>query len=406
MELAEQICYDVRREDKFDALRRLIDLDDTMYAMVFCRTRSDVDELAGNLKKAGYRAEALHGEIPQPQRLKVINAFKQKQFRLLIATDVAARGIDVNDLTHVINYSIPLNSEIYIHRVGRTGRAGNKGLAVTFVTPSEKRRLAQIRQEAHNAIRRCDLPGGKEIVEGKKQRFSAELANVLAGACDHGCLNFARELLSLADSPEELVAAMLQMKFKDSLQPEQYPDIGVKPERTSAKKQSRSAEMVRIFVGVGKGDGVGAVKLLELIFQLTGIRSYKLGKVECYDHFSFVNADEESAERILEAFRRKGPFAEIAKPDPKKEAPDDLPADEPPQKRRTRKNDDLPADEPPKKRRTRKTDDLPADEPPKKRRKAVNPDAIPAPAKKGRRWSWDDFPAEETSAPKRKRSKK
>ncbi|MBR2641811.1 MAG: DEAD/DEAH box helicase, partial [Lentisphaeria bacterium] len=145
-ELTDQIWYSVKREDKFDALVRILDSEEDLYALVFCRTKGDVDEVVEKLKQQHYPVEALHGDVPQVLRTRVINRFKAKHFPLLVATDVAARGIDVNDLTHVINYSIPQNPDIYIHRVGRTGRAGKEGKAVTFVTPGEIRRIRHIQE--------------------------------------------------------------------------------------------------------------------------------------------------------------------------------------------------------------------------------------------------------------------
>jgi len=178
--LTEQIWFEVRREDKFDALSRIIDMEDGIYALIFCRTRNDSDELVERLKQRGFRAEVLHGDIAQAQRTKVINQFKDKKFRLLVATDVAARGIDVNDLTHVINYSIPQESETYIHRIGRTGRAGKTGMAITFVTPGESRRLAFIRHETGMRIekRAASVIGWKRFPQTSSSKRSARRGSV------------------------------------------------------------------------------------------------------------------------------------------------------------------------------------------------------------------------------------
>ena len=146
----EQVWYDVRREDKLEALSRIIDLEEALYGIVFCHTRDDVDELSEELNKRGYAVEPLHGDIAQAQRTRTIANFKSGLFKLLIATDVAARGIDVNNLTHVINFAMPQNDEIYIHRIGRTGRAGKSGKAITFVTPGERKRFASLCQKARS----------------------------------------------------------------------------------------------------------------------------------------------------------------------------------------------------------------------------------------------------------------
>ena len=136
-DLTEQIYFEVRREDKFEALSRILDIEEDIYALVFCRTRNDVDELVEKLKLRGHRVEALHGDIAQAMRTKVINQFKTKKFKILIATDVAARGIDVNDLTHVINYSMPQGTETYVHRIGKTEIAGTNG--TTTVTRTTRK---------------------------------------------------------------------------------------------------------------------------------------------------------------------------------------------------------------------------------------------------------------------------
>ena len=157
-ELTEQIFHEVKREDKIDALARVIESMPDIYALVFCRTRADVDEVTEKLSALKYHVEALHGEISQAQRLRVIENFKKRKFPVLIATDVAARGIDVNDLNCVVNFSMPQNAETYIHRIGRTGRAGKHGLAITFVTPREQRKFKQIEDAVGNRIekRRCE----------------------------------------------------------------------------------------------------------------------------------------------------------------------------------------------------------------------------------------------------------
>ena len=137
----QQIYFEVSGSEKFEALYRIIDVEDHFYGVVFCRTKIDADDIASKLLNRGCRAEALHGDISQGQREKILQKFKDKKITVLVATDVAARGIDVDNLTHVINYSLPQDPESYIHRIGRTGRAGKSGTAITLITPSEYRKL-------------------------------------------------------------------------------------------------------------------------------------------------------------------------------------------------------------------------------------------------------------------------
>jgi ATP-dependent RNA helicase DeaD len=136
--LTDQIYFEVSHADKFDALCRIIDFEHEFYGLIFCRTKIDVDSVANKLMERGYDADALHGDIAQNQREIILNKFRKQRINILVATDVAARGIDIHNLTHVINYSLPQDPEAYVHRIGRTGRAGKEGTAITFVTPDEK----------------------------------------------------------------------------------------------------------------------------------------------------------------------------------------------------------------------------------------------------------------------------
>ncbi|WP_294505662.1 DEAD/DEAH box helicase [uncultured Victivallis sp.] len=316
-DLTEQIYFEVRREDKFEALSRILDLEEEIYALVFCRTRNDVDELVERLKLRGYRAEALHGEITQAMRTKVINQFKAKKFRILVATDVAARGIDVSDLTHVINYSMPQEAETYVHRIGRTGRAGRSGTAITFVTPAEYRRLTMIRREANAQIEKRELPGGKEIVEQKKKHFSALVSEVLNGGSHREYILFAEELMKLGASPSEVLAAVLQLRFKDELLPGNYRDFSPKKrDRRSWESMPDDHGSTRLYIGVGKLDGYGAVKMLDLLWEKARLKKSRVGRIDCFDRFSFVNVDFEAAEQVIAAFRRGGPTARLALPRP------------------------------------------------------------------------------------------
>lgn len=315
----EQICYEVRREMKFDALTRIIDMELNMYGMVFCRTKSDADELAARLNERGYAVEALHGDLAQAQRTKVIERFKRRKFSLLIATDVAARGIDVNDLTHVINYSIPQAAEPYLHRIGRTGRAGKTGKAITFVTPSERKRLAQIRQELKVEIRKEQLPSPADIVRRKKERALASLRDIVTREEHLDYLGFAEQLLEEI-STVELVSAILRLAFKKELLPESYTEL--ESDGRPGRREAETGGWVRLFAAAGKMDGFGPGQLLELIREKTGIRSGQIGKVDCFDKFSFINVKPGDVSKLTKAFRDYGPgrapFMDIAREEDEK----------------------------------------------------------------------------------------
>ena len=163
----DQIYFEVRASDKYEALCRIIDLEPEFYALVFCRTRLQVDDLSQALQDRGYDAAGLHGEISQAQRERTLDKFRNKKISILVATDVAARGIDIVDLTHVLNYSLPQDPESYIHRIGRTGRAGKEGTAITFITPAEYRKLLYIQRITKTEIRKEQLPRIKDIIKSK-----------------------------------------------------------------------------------------------------------------------------------------------------------------------------------------------------------------------------------------------
>jgi ATP-dependent RNA helicase DeaD len=319
----EQVCYEVRREQKFDALTRIIDMELNMYGMIFCRTKSDVDELAARLNEHGYGVEALHGDLAQAQRSKVIDRFKRRKFSLLIATDVAARGIDVNDLTHVINYSIPQTTEAYVHRIGRTGRAGKTGKAVTFVTPSESKRLAQIRRELKIEVRKERMPSPEDMVKRKKERALGSLNDIIAKEMHLDYLNFAEELLEKVGTVE-LVSAILRMAFKKELLPESYVEL--ESEKGRGRIESEKGEQVRLFVAAGKMDGLSPGKILDLIWEKTGIRSRYIGKIDCLEKFSFINVNAPDAEKLVKAFRNfepgRPPFMEVAREDSERDEHD------------------------------------------------------------------------------------
>ena len=175
VDLTDQIYFEVSESDKFEALCQMIDMEQDFYGLIFCRTKNDVDNIASRLVDRGYDAEGLHGDISQALRQKVLGRFKKKQISILVATDVAARGLDVNDLTHVVNYALPQDPESYVHRIGRTGRAGKQGTAVTFITPSEYRKLGFIQKVSKAEIKKGKLPKIEDIIEHKKTKLFDEL---------------------------------------------------------------------------------------------------------------------------------------------------------------------------------------------------------------------------------------
>jgi ATP-dependent RNA helicase DeaD len=239
--LTEQIYYEVMSRDRFEALRRVIDISDNFYGIIFCKTKLDVDELTRKLIDDNYNAAAIHGDISQGQREKILNLFREKKVNILIATDVAARGIDVNDLTHVVNYSLPQSPESYVHRIGRTGRAGKKGLAVTFIVPSERNRLRFIEKIVNSKLTRHDLPTVDEVIEFRKKHIKQTVEQYIKIGKSKSYESIAKEIL-ISNTPVSALASLLEYTFKSVLNPNRYKEIrkAKSGHRTSRKSRKDS----------------------------------------------------------------------------------------------------------------------------------------------------------------------
>ncbi len=302
-DLTEQIYFEVKASDKFEALCRIIDIKDGFYGLVFCRTKSDVDSVANHLIDRGYDAASIHGDISQAQRERTLGNFRKQRIRILIATDVAARGIDVSNLTHVINYSLPHDPDSYVHRIGRTGRAGNEGTAVTFITPSEYKRLMFIQRMAKTDIKKSKMPQVKDIIETKKKKISDELTAILKDKVDVDYYNWAKQLLG-DNNPTEILAAILNYSFEDRLNPDIYGEIR---DVGGAKGRQLDREgKARLFVALGKKDNINAKKLVELITNKTSVKPRDIRDIQIMDKFSFINVPFEEAEKIVVSFKEKG----------------------------------------------------------------------------------------------------
>ncbi|HIW98016.1 MAG TPA: DEAD/DEAH box helicase [Candidatus Tidjanibacter gallistercoris] len=308
-DLTDQIYFEVREADKFDALTRIIDITPEFYGIVFSCTKVGTDELVNRLLERGYAAEGLHGDVSQAQREKVLRRFRNRQVNILVATDVAARGIDINNLSHVINYSLPQDSESYVHRIGRTGRAGNQGTAITFISSSEMRQFGFLRRDIKADIRRQDLPTPQDIVAVKRQRIKEELDEIVAGGDWTDYNDVADELLD-AYTPEVALAALLRLAFRSELDESAYPEI----RSFSVDRRGKA----RLFIAVGREDGYDVRKLVALLKRECGLRDKHIDDVKLGDSYSFVSVPFEDAEQVVHRLNRlrrgKRPLAEIAKP--------------------------------------------------------------------------------------------
>ncbi len=314
--LTNQIYFEVIRQDKFEALCRIIDIETSFYGIIFCRTKVEVDEVSGKLTDRGYGADGLHSDISQAQREQILKKFRKRQISLLVATDVAARGIDINNLSHVINYSLPQNPEAYIHRIGRTGRAGNQGTAVTFVTPDEFSKLGFIKRVVNATIKKREIPEVEQIVAARKTRLTDEFKTLLSKDPEEQYLEWAEELLNDADQ-REIIAAILQHSYHKLLDKNEYRKLTP----VTRKSQSGYREVegkTRLYIAKGKNDGLNRKELAEFIVDQTGILKQAIEDIEVLDAYSFVTVPFEDAERIIARLRnfrfgKKRLFVEKAK---------------------------------------------------------------------------------------------
>ncbi|MFI3277283.1 MAG: DEAD/DEAH box helicase [Rikenellaceae bacterium] len=304
--LTEQIYFEVREGDKFDALTRIIDIEAEFYGIIFCRTKISVDEVTSRLLERGYAADGLHGDVSQAQREKILKKFRDKQINILVATDVAARGIDVNNLTHVINYALPQDSESYVHRIGRTGRAGNQGTAITFITRSEMRQFGFIKRDVKAEIKREELPSAQDIVAMKRNKIKEDLREIITTDTHRDHYDMAEELLQNY-SPEVALSALLRLAFRNELDENNYPEI-----RSFSVDRKGTT---RLFLAIGKRDGYTGRKIVDMLKEKCGLRDKHIDDVAVLENYSFVSVPFNDAEIIVrELGKRDGrPVAEITK---------------------------------------------------------------------------------------------
>lgn len=311
-----QVYYEVSERDKVEGLCRLLDTLSPDLGLVFCRTKRIVDQLSATLKERGYSAEGLHGDLTQQQRDRVMKKFRQREIELLIATDVAARGLDVENISHVINFDIPQDPESYVHRIGRTGRAGKEGMALTLVTPREQNLRRAIEDLIKTRIRRETMPSTAETQERQRELARSYLLKAINRHELGDYRPAAAELLE-SHEPAELVAAALKVIVDQAFHVVTEPAFH---ERETASREVSSFSsrrrfnvrrggnrseveegMVRLFINIGRLDRVGPGDIVGAIAGEAGVPGEIIGRIEIHDRFSFVEVPEESAHQILEA---------------------------------------------------------------------------------------------------------
>jgi ATP-dependent RNA helicase DeaD len=309
-----QIAYVVRRDQKADALGRVLDVESPASALVFCRTRVEVDALVEILNSHGYRAAALHGGLAQRQRDAVMARFRAGKSDLLIATDVAARGLDIKNLSHVVNYDLPASSEAYVHRIGRTGRAGGEGTAITFVEPRERRHLHTIEQVTHQSVEVAAIPTVADLRARRLEQTRTALRERLLA----GDLDAARGVVSsLAGEFDALdvAAAAIQLLHAASGEereereiapppPEREPGRPPHARRKGGDKGAGAGKSVRLYVGAGHRAGIRPGDLVGAIAGESGVPSRELGAIEIEENFSLVEVPEARLDEIIAAMKR------------------------------------------------------------------------------------------------------
>ena len=306
-DLTRQLFVEVRESDKFEALTRFIDIEEKFYGIVFCRTKLQCDEVGQKLIARGYHAEALHGDLSQKQRESILNRMRTRQLAIIVATDVAARGIDISALTHVINYNLPEDPEAYVHRIGRTGRAGKQGVAITFVAQREFKRLQFIRRTIQSDIQRTAIPPIEAIIETKRKQIVERLKNLEEP--NDSFLDLALEVTG-SKLPETVLASVLANLYKGILDPTRYRTIEElgKPPRN---------EYTRLFIARGRRDGLDKRNLVDYLVSRVGAEYRDIQEVTIQDDHSYISAPNQIAEQILTAFAKTSGPAIIsrAKPD-------------------------------------------------------------------------------------------
>ncbi|MDD2444034.1 MAG: DEAD/DEAH box helicase [Desulfotomaculaceae bacterium] len=293
----EQVYYETREPNKLDNLCRLLDSVNVTLSIIFCRTKRGVDELVAGLQARGYPAAALHGDLSQYQRNHVMRQFKTGQIDYLVATDVAARGLDIENISHVINYDIPQDPEFYVHRIGRTGRAGKSGVAVTLVGPRDYRQLKLIERLTKTRIRREKLPSQADIYERQKEGIRERIHRML----NEGKLAYYRNIVdSLVDEydPMDIAAAALKLSLdldedREDLTVESFGNTGAR------------SGMVRLFINIGRKDNIATGDLVRIMAEETGMPENSVGNINIYEKFSFVEVPEEWANCVISCLHRQ-----------------------------------------------------------------------------------------------------
>lgn len=304
--------------NRYETLKRIIDFNPGLYGIIFTRTKADAQEITESLIREGYDIEALHGDLTQQQRDKVMTRFREKNLQLLIATDVAARGIDVQGITHVINYELPDDTEVYTHRSGRTGRAGKSGISISIVTPKEVYRLRQIEKLVNTRFHKMDIPTGKDVC---RKQFFYFIDKMLGADTSHGeyetYLPALREKFADVEK-EEILQKVAALEFDRFLKYyENAADLNLREEKRNAvasrsihrdtrgRTYERNGKYQRLFVNLGTKDGFYKASFLQFILDMSDLKKEVLGKIDMKEMNSWIEIEPGAAKKMIKAIDGK-----------------------------------------------------------------------------------------------------
>lgn len=296
--------YVIQGRDRYIALKRLADVNPDIFSLVFCRTKRDTQQVAEKLIEDGYSAAALHGDLSQSQRDTVMKSFRGKQIQMLVATDVAARGIDVDDITHVINYQLPDEIETYTHRSGRTGRAGKSGVSMVIIAKSEIRKIKTIERIIKQTFKQKDIPTGIEICEVQLLHLANKIKQT---HINHEIDRYLPTLqdLFVDDSKDELIKKFFSVEFTrffDYYKKSKDINTQVDTLKDYGDSESRSGGSVRYFINLGDRDGFDWMQLKDFLRESLELGRDDVYKVDVKDSFSFFNVDSSHADRVASFF--------------------------------------------------------------------------------------------------------
>jgi ATP-dependent RNA helicase DeaD len=300
--------YSVTERTRYPALKRIADINPDIYAIIFCRTRRETQEVADNLIKDGYSADALHGDLSQGQRDSVMGKFRKKTIQILVATDVAARGLDVTELTHVINHKLPDQIENYTHRSGRTGRAGNTGISIVLVNGKEKGKLRPIEKIIQKKFSEAKVPSGKDICQNQLMSLIDKVVNIEVNETQiNEFLPSIYEKLEGLDR-EQLIQKFVSLEFNTMLAYyENAKDLNDLSSRDNSRARTENENMTRFFINIGRKDNLNPGKLIGLINEQNIGDKVEIGSIDILDTFSFFEIDKNFEDKTLEAFSSNQP---------------------------------------------------------------------------------------------------